>query len=199
MTRGFTHPNAPARPGIVAWDAPPRDSSAQEKADGDAPQKKRRKNTSYTQFAMRECRKRGWHAHIVEKRMPIPGRNVTIDLFNVIDVIAIAPPAGPSLGQLVGIQCTAGTSHAAHRDKILAEPRARLWVEAGARLELWTWARHKVGRSTRWRMRVEAFVAQSGMVGPAGAEVSWWNGPVIWSWDDEPDPQQTDEECPDEE
>jgi hypothetical protein len=192
MTRGgFTHPNAPAEPGVVSWDATPCDLAAQEQADGGEPTKKRRKNTSYTQFAMKECRKRGWHPAIVEKFVAFPKPGHRVDLFGVIDIVAIVPPDDLLLGhaQIIGIQCTNRTGHVPHRDKILAEPRARMWVEAGARLELWTWARRKVGRATRWAMRTEAFRSRWRADGftseagssPDGAEVSWWDGPMVWS------------------
>jgi hypothetical protein len=148
----------------------------------DAP-RKRRKNPSYTQLAMKACRALGWSAAIVEKFVGFPPPGHRADLFGVIDIVAIIPPTDRRLGdaQMIGIQCTSGTNHASHRKKILAEPRARMWVEAGARLELWTWTRRKVGRATRWAMRVEAFVQSAGMLGPEGAEVSWWDGPMVWS------------------
>lgn len=54
-----------------------------------------------------------------------------------------------------------GSDLAARRDKILAEPRARAWVEAGNRLEIWAWGSRVVGKGRRWRARVEVFTAES--------------------------------------
>lgn len=126
--------------------------------------KKRRKGTSPTARTLAECRKRGWIAQVVEHR--VPRMQITRDLFNVIDVVALddgtmVPRAGG--GRILGIQACAGASHAARRDKILAEPKARAWVAAGGHLELWSWSKRGGRHVTRkkWELRVEAFTAES--------------------------------------
>lgn len=130
-------------------------------------QKKRKKATSPTQRTLAECRKREWPAGVVEKfvRFPPPGHHV--DLFGVIDVVAIDP--GLEYGDapdrkpgIVGIQACAATDHARRRDKIIAEPRALAWVEAGGRLELWSWSkRGDRGKRKLWSLRVEVFTVES--------------------------------------
>lgn len=130
--------------------------------------KKRRKGTSPTARTLAECRKRGWIAGVVEKfvRFPPPGHHV--DLFGVIDVVAIAtaPTATGTRGMsTLGIQACAGGNgdHARRRAKILAEERARTWVEAGNRLELWSFSkRGAAGKAKRWAIRVERFEVQDG-------------------------------------
>jgi hypothetical protein len=131
-----------------------------------APAKKRKKPTSPTARTLAECRKRGWVAQNVEQfvRFPPPGHR--LDLFGVIDIIAIVPAlavAAMSLRTTVGIQATASAAHHAHRRaKILAESRAKAWVEAGNGLELWSWSkRGDRGAHKLWTLRVEVFTAES--------------------------------------
>lgn len=118
-----------------------------------APKAKRKKSTSPTQRTLVECRKRGWVAGVVERWNPHV--RIRQDLFGVIDLIALVPG-----GPIIAIQCGVNTSgqHAAHRDKILAEPRAKAWVDAGGRLELWSWAKQgDRGKAKRWTLRVETY------------------------------------------
>ncbi|HKP06398.1 MAG TPA: hypothetical protein VJU58_04020 [Microbacterium sp.] len=143
--------------------------------DPDAPKKKRRKSSStYNSRTLVECRKRGWIAGVVERTIPFPKpRGTKIDLFGVIDVVAVDLSA--PLGQrTIGIQSTSGGtggSHSPHRAKILAEPRARDWVAAGNRLELWSWAKQGArGQRKRWLLRVETY--EQMVAGAAGSEAA---------------------------
>lgn len=142
-----------------------------------APDTARRKRsaTSPTKRTLDECRKRGWIAQVVERWNP--HARIRQDLFGVIDLVAIVPTldagaagAARSPGAILGIQATSGNTggaHAARRAKILAEPRARAWVAAGGRLELWSWAkRGDRGARKLWTLRVEVFQLDSW---PAGA------------------------------
>lgn len=117
-----------------------------------APKKKRKSSTSPTQRTLAECKKRGWIAQVVERWNP--HARVRQDLFGVIDLIALRyPEAG-----IIGIQACAGASHADRRAKILAEPRALAWVEAGGKIELWSWSkRGDRGKRKLLTLRVEAF------------------------------------------
>lgn len=124
---------------------------------------KRRKGTSPTQRTLAECRKRGLTAQVVERWNQ--HARVRVDLFGVIDLVAIVPPDGDILsgqqlraGAILGIQATTGPNHASRRTKILAEPRAREWVDAGGRLELWSWSqRGAAGKRKLWTLRVETY------------------------------------------
>jgi hypothetical protein len=120
------------------------------------PKKRRKKSTSPTQRTLAECRKRGWIAQVVEQT--IPRVFIKRDLFGCIDIVAITPTG------IVGIQASAGTrksggggDHATHRTKILAEPRIRAWLAAGARFELWSWSWVLRGKSKAWTLREERF------------------------------------------
>jgi len=132
--------------------------------------KRKLKRKSPTSRTLDECRDRGWTAGVVEKfvKFPPPGHHV--DLFGVIDVVAIDLDTVISCGgcgrnqhgATIGIQACAGSGHAARRAKILAEPRARQWIDAGNRLELWSWTkRGSHFERGRWTLRVEAFTLDS--------------------------------------
>lgn len=127
-----------------------------------AHRKKRKKATPTTARTLAECRRRGWIAGVVERRIPFPKPQGTkFDFLGVIDVIAVEPGRIGS----VGIQSTTNTGghHAKHRDKILAESRALSWVEAQNRLELWTWAKQgAAGKAKRWTLRIERFEVRDG-------------------------------------
>lgn len=106
--------------------------------------------TSPTQRTLAHCRAQGWPVQVVERWNP--HAKVRVDLFGVIDLVAITPTG------LLGIQACAGASHAARRDKILAEPRAAAWVAAGGRLELWSFSKRGArGERKLWTLRVETY------------------------------------------
>lgn len=115
-----------------------------------APKKKRKKPAPLTSFALKELKKRGWNAQVVERWIPAVKRKV--DLFGVIDIVAIKPGHA-----IIGIQVTGSTASSGHvqnrRAKILAEPRAKDWVHAGGQLELWGY--QKI--NGRWRLTIETY------------------------------------------
>jgi hypothetical protein len=120
----------------------------------DTTKKKRKKTLSPTARSLAECRKRGWTAGVVEKfvRFPPPGH--LVDLFGVIDIIAITPNG------ILGIQATSGSHHSDRRTKILAEPRAKEWTSGPYRglFELWTWSKKgDRGKRKTWQLRVETY------------------------------------------
>lgn len=117
---------------------------------------------SPTKRTLAECRARGWTAQVVERWNQFAKKR--IDLFGVIDLVVIAPRSHTFLdgtrGGIVGIQATSGAHHADRRSKILDESRAREWVEAGGRLQLWSWAKQgAAGKRKTWTLRVEEFTA----------------------------------------
>jgi hypothetical protein len=146
-------------------DASARDYYAAIADDKPVPRKKRSKGKSPMAMTLEELRKRGWTAQVVERRMP--RTFTTVDLFGVIDLVAIVPQAAvgyASGGAILGIQATTGPHHANRRSKILAEPRAKEWVEAGGRLEIWTWSKRVALRKDgtkaklpKWTLRVETY------------------------------------------
>lgn len=132
--------------------------------------KRRKSKATYSARTIAECRRRGWLAGNVERRIPFPKpQGTTIDLFGVIDIIALdlSAPVGQ---RTIGIQATSGGtggSHSPHRAKILAEPRVLDWLAAGNRLELWSWAKQgAAGKRKTWTLRVETYAE---MVAASGA------------------------------
>jgi hypothetical protein len=73
------------------------------------------------------------------------------DAFGFIDIIAIDTDA------IVAIQaCTSGRKE--HFEKIIANEFALPWLQAGGRIELWSWSKIKVkrgGKAMRWAPKVE--------------------------------------------
>ena len=72
----------------------------------------------------------------------------TIDLFGVIDIVAITPTS------ILGIQTTTGAHHANRRAKILAEPRIKQWLAAGGLMELWSFTKPR----NRWVLRTDVIL-----------------------------------------
>lgn len=72
-------------------------------------------------------------AEVVERR--IPHTNITRDLFGFIDIVAIEVGAKG----LLGVQTTSMAHRSSRVKKVLAEPRARLWLEAGNRIRVMAW------------------------------------------------------------
>jgi hypothetical protein len=104
---------------------------------------------SPTQRTLKECKRRNWTAGIVERRVPF--KQIAIDLFGCIDIV-VATPDG-----ILGIQATSGTNHAARMAKARQEPRLAAWLGAGARFEVWSWAkRGDRGKRKLWALRAEA-------------------------------------------
>lgn len=102
-----------------------------------------------TQRTLDRLKALGFTAGNVERRNRYSGK--TNDLFGCIDIVAAREGVG-----VLGIQACAGASHAARRTKSLAEPRLRAWLEAGARFEIWSWAKRGArGKRKLWELRRE--------------------------------------------
>ena len=78
-----------------------------------------------------------------------PHAKVRIDLFGFVDIVVIDDDG------ILGVQATSGPNAAARVKKILDEPKAERWLNAGARIEVWSWRRLKVkrgGKAIRWEL-----------------------------------------------
>ncbi len=107
---------------------------------------------SPTQRTLAKLRKEGWTCAITEKWNQYA--RVRQDLFGFCDVIAIKP------GTILAVQACAGASHAARRDKILAEPRAAEWLNAGGQIAVLSWAKQGPrGKRKLWTARMEMIEA----------------------------------------
>lgn len=101
-----------------------------------------------TARTLKTLRDEGWTCAVVE-HFNIWAK-VRQDLFGGIDVLGVRP------GETIGVQCCSGGKgktggdQAKHVKKLLAEPRMKSWVEAGNRLECWSWRKGAKG----WTCRV---------------------------------------------
>lgn len=98
---------------------------------------------SPTARTLKMLREQGWMCDVVEKWNAYA--KVRIDLFGVIDIVAICG------GVTAGIQATSGSNHSARRRKIEGEVKAKRWQEAGNELWIVSWSK----KENRWRPRVE--------------------------------------------
>jgi hypothetical protein len=114
---------------------------------------------SPTARTLAECKRRGWIAQVVEQT--IPRTFIKRDLFGIIDIIAITDQ-GP-LSEIIGIQVTSGTNHAARVAKARREPRLSAWLGGGARFEVWSWSKRGArGKRKAWTLREEYIVSGMG-------------------------------------
>lgn len=74
------------------------------------------------------------------------------DLFGFIDIVVLDGLGGGPLG----VQVTVTDSMASRRAKIAEEPRARLWLDSPARIEIWGWAKRGAkGKRKLWELKRE--------------------------------------------
>lgn len=116
-----------------------------------------KRGLSSVQRTLRACREQGRFVEKVEQWLtygkPKPGMpaGTRRDAFGFIDIIAIDTDA------IVAIQaCTSG--RAEHYRKILDCDYSLPWLEAGGRIELWSWSKRKVKRcgvAFRWTPKIE--------------------------------------------
>jgi hypothetical protein len=112
-----------------------------------APKRRRKKQqTSPTARSLRELRKRGLIADVVERRLPIPGARfpVTRDLFNAWDIAAVGN------GEFVLVQTTSSSNMAARIEKVAESPATPKLREANVRLLVHGWSKRASGR---WTLR----------------------------------------------
>ena len=106
---------------------------------------------SPTQRTLAALRKQGITCGIVERW--IAQARKRIDLFNIIDIIAITGD------KTIGVQ-SCGQAHSEHWKKLTIDEaeKSRLWLESPHRsLELWSWRKLKVkrgGKAMVWTPRV---------------------------------------------
>jgi hypothetical protein len=116
-----------------------------------------KKGLSPTQRTLRALRNEGTICGIVEKFNPHVGEHgIRQDLFGFVDVVALAPNG------IIGVQCCAGSGHAAHRTKIVENEVAPEWLKSGGRIQIWSWSKKKLkrgGKAERWMPRMEELTA----------------------------------------
>lgn len=100
-----------------------------------------------TQRSLALLRKDGWTAGVVEKWNP--HARIRQDLFGFVDIIAVKPGKG-----ILALQVTSGANLASRLAKIVAEPRAALWLRSGGLLEAHGWRlAGQRGKRKTWQVR----------------------------------------------
>lgn len=103
------------------------------------------KGLSPTARTLKRLRDEGYTAEVVEKT--IPRCFIKKDLYGLIDILAIRP------GEILGVQATSRSNHAARRTKALASELLPSVIAAGIKFEVWSWA--KPAGATRWEVKRE--------------------------------------------
>ena len=145
---------------------------------------------STIQLTLAECRRRGWYCEKTETWNSFA--KVRKDLLGFADVLALPPDHSPLL-----IQTTTRDNAAARRTKIGGLETARLWLEGGGEIEVWTWAKRKreVDPNDRRRRKGVAqwtlFVSGAVLSGqPFGEGAAMDIGPIEWVDVEEPVPTE---------
>lgn len=105
---------------------------------------------SPTSRTLKELGELGWMCQVVERWCPHSKRR--IDLFGVIDLVAL----GPNI--CLGVQCCAMSGHAAHLNKIRTSEGSRKWLEAGNELQIWSWRKllkKRGGKAFKWEVDID--------------------------------------------
>lgn len=97
---------------------------------------------SPTEYVLRELRKDGWLAEVVEKWIPMA--RVRRDLFGVLDIVALRD------GITKGVQATSKSNMASRIKKIAEAEATPLLRRAGWQLEVWGTYKEK----NRWKARI---------------------------------------------
>ena len=103
---------------------------------------------SPTSRSLKVLREEGWLVQVVERFCHWSKRR--IDLFSIGDILGIHPDVS---GTLI-IQCTSQSNKSSRWQKLIAAPESRIILQAGNKLELWTWAkRGKKGVRKLWELQ----------------------------------------------
>ena len=101
---------------------------------------------SPTQRSLKFLRDSGWTVAIVEKWNQ--WAKIRQDLFGFADLVSIKAGEG-----IVAVQVTTKSNMSARVKKILSEPRALVWVQAGGKIEVHGWAKQgERGKRKKWEL-----------------------------------------------
>ena len=102
--------------------------------------------SSPTQRSLKEMRDRGYICQVVERWNAYA--KIRQDLYNFGDVIAIRP------GEIVLVQATTTGNITKRHAKILLEPKAAVWKQAGGRILVHGWAKRGArGERKIWTLK----------------------------------------------
>ena len=113
---------------------------------------------SPTERTLRELRRRGFLAAVVEKWNAFS--SVRVDLFGFADVIAVKPGEGVLL-----VQTTSTGNVSARIRKMLPIESVLICLQAGVAVQVWGWAkRGPRGKVKRWTLSVTVLGVRDGTV-----------------------------------
>lgn len=93
-------------------------------------------------------RKRGYTCQVVERFNKFA--NVRVDLFGIIDIVAMDPVRG----RIIGVQSTSGDNVVARLNKAKDEPRLVEWLSCGGHFEVHGWRKTGArGKRKLWNVR----------------------------------------------
>ena len=120
---------------------------------------------SPTQRTLAHARKLGYLCAITE-RWNVYAK-IRQDLYGFIDVLAF------DKDNIIAIQTTSGSNHAARVEKILASPIAMAWlVQVNRKIEVWSWAKQGPrGKRKTWVLRREPVLRPVNYI--------HWSDPVV--------------------
>lgn len=96
---------------------------------------------------------------IVEKWVSFPPPGHRVDMFNLIDAVAVRE----DIRGVLGVQACASSGRSAHRKKALANPYIRGWLLSGNAFEIWSWSkRGEAGKRKLWSPIIDTFVISAG-------------------------------------
>jgi hypothetical protein len=98
-------------------------------------------------------KRRGFLTASVERRKTFPAKgkqhckacgqvplvNISVDLWNVFDLICLKIPSAFKVSDIVFVQVTGSSNHATRRNKIIASSEAKLCLLSGARILIQSW------------------------------------------------------------
>lgn len=90
----------------------------------------------------------GYLCDVTEKRLPIPGRHVSVDMFNLVDLFCIDPDGGGN----IGVQATSRGCVTEHIRKYMSPdllPILMAWIRSGERFCIHGWDK---GPNGKWRV-----------------------------------------------
>ena len=99
---------------------------------------------SPTQNTLKQLRKNGYLCQVVERFNMFA--KVRVDLFGIIDIVAIKPK------EILGVQATSAINHTTRAAKAKASDSLKAWKEAGGKFEVWSWRKVK----NKWQYRKES-------------------------------------------
>ena len=116
--------------------------------------------------SMNLLKQRGYLVGSLERRKTFPAKgkqrcnacgqvpliSISVDLWNVFDLIAIKPKIDSNYLDTTFVQVTSATNHAARRNKILASPEAKLCILAGCAILVQSWKKvqHRFQAHDEW-------------------------------------------------